>query len=147
MVDEHGPAGKANAAQQHEDERQHDAEHRMRVPQRIESQVPAVHHRFVTVAVGDESVRELVQAQRDDPGGEHEEERHDARGADSEEECYAGEQRDRDEPEEDRARAASAAGGAGGLRVGHEIVPTQLLPSQLEPVQHGVAVVLASVEH
>ena len=69
-VQVHRTAGQPDAALHDEQQRQHDRQHRVRVLERVQRQVAGRLDAAVAGAVGGVGVRELVQAERDDPAAD-----------------------------------------------------------------------------
>src|SRR5262249_55542746 len=65
-----------DAAQDQEEERHDEREHRVEIAQRIEREIALLPHAGVAAQVGDGRMGELVQAERKYPTGEHDRERH-----------------------------------------------------------------------
>ncbi|CAK7285143.1 hypothetical protein SGPA1_31016 [Streptomyces misionensis JCM 4497] len=78
-LDEHRAARQPDPAHDHEQHRQYDAQQRVRVLQRVQRQIALGADGDVAAVQGGARVRVLVQAQREDPGGRHEQEHRDAR--------------------------------------------------------------------
>ncbi|CAL2063493.1 protein of unknown function [Streptomyces murinus] len=119
-LDEHRAARQTDPAHDHEQHRQHDAQQRVRVLQRVQREIALRADRDVAAVQGGARVRVLVQAQGDDPGGGHEQEHRDARPLRvSGPGGPAGHRRDGQDPDEHRADPPVAAGSSGGGG-GHE---------------------------
>ena len=117
-LDEDGPAGQPDAAEDHEEHRQHDAEQGVRVLQRVQREVALGADRDVPAVQRRTGVRVLVEAERDHPGAGHEEEDGEPRRRDTRPHAPPGYGRHGRDREEDRADApvGGADGGGGGRR-------------------------------
>ena len=102
-VDPDRAAGQADAAEQHHDHRQHDRQQRVGVLQRVERQVAPVGDVPVAGPVGGHGVGVLVQAERDQPARDDEEEHVEPDVAEPVPGQHAAGREERDQAEEDRA--------------------------------------------
>ena len=78
VLDQHRATGQRHPADGQDDQRQHERHRRIRVPQRVQGQVAAAADRGVAAGQRHRRVRELVQAQRDQPATHDEDEDPDA---------------------------------------------------------------------
>ena len=118
-LDEDRAARQSDAAQDDEDDGQHDAQHGVRVLERVEGEIALRAYRDIPAVQRRMGMRVLVQTQRDDPAGDDEEEdRHACDLGQTRPHRPAGDGHDRSDPQEDGADAVVVGVGGGA---GHEV--------------------------